>query len=154
VALLQVAGIAANRVTLSGATVGRYSGDISIPPLGIDRTVEVKVRENGFPRLYDWLDGRDILIIRKDRSAPLVVVPWRLAVEIAIRAETAPRDLPGNGASLRHLAGQSVATKATPGPDPIPKIDQAARFLPRMRAPPRRSSALPNKQQSKHGDRL
>jgi Holliday junction resolvase len=43
-ALLQEAGFAAKRVPLSGATGGRYSGDISIPLLGIDRTVEVKVR--------------------------------------------------------------------------------------------------------------
>jgi hypothetical protein len=119
VALLQEAGFACERVPLSGSAGGKFAGDLSVPLLGTDRTVEVKVRKNGFARLYDWLDGRDILIIRKDCSAPLVVVPWRLAVEIAIRAETAPRDLPGNGAASRPVGGQ---TKATPGPENFPKI--------------------------------
>jgi hypothetical protein len=32
-----------------------------------------------------------MLIIRKDRSMPLVVLPWPLAIEIARHAENAPR---------------------------------------------------------------
>jgi hypothetical protein len=94
VALLQEAGFAAERVPLSGAAGGKYAGDLSVPLLGIDRTVEVKVRGNGFRKLYAWLHGRDLLIIRADRSPPLVVLPWALAVEIAARAENAPRREP------------------------------------------------------------
>jgi len=87
VALLQRAGIAAERVPLSGSAGGSYIGDLSIPLLGVDRCCEVKVRGNGFLRLYDWLAGRDLLIIRADRREPLVVIPLKLAVEIATVAE-------------------------------------------------------------------
>jgi hypothetical protein len=59
----------------------------SVPLLGIDRRVEVKARANGFRRLYDWLDGADLLIVRADRSEPLVVLPLRFAIEIATAAE-------------------------------------------------------------------
>lgn len=87
VALLQRAGIAAERVPLSGSAGGSYVGDLSIPLLGVDRCCEVKVRGNGFLRLYDWLAGRDLLIVRADRREPLVVIPLKLAVEIAAAGE-------------------------------------------------------------------
>jgi len=84
---LQDAGFAAERVPLSGSAGGRYSGDLTVPLLGVDRTVEVKVRARGFSQLYDWLEGRDLLVVRADRREALVVVPLRLAVEIATAAE-------------------------------------------------------------------
>jgi Holliday junction resolvase len=84
---LQNAGFAAERVPLSGAARGRFGGDLSVPILGVDRRAEVKCRGNGFRQLYDWLDGADLLIVRADRSEPLVIVPFRLAVEIAQAAE-------------------------------------------------------------------
>jgi hypothetical protein len=89
VRVLQDAGFAAERVPLSGAARGRFGGDLSVPLLGIDRRVEVKCRGNGFRRLYDWLGDHDFLIVRADRHEPLVVVPLRLAVEIARVAEQA-----------------------------------------------------------------
>jgi len=65
-----------------------YTGpDISVPLLGIDRRVEVKVRARDFGKLYRWLIDRDFLVIRQDRREPLVVLPLRLAAEIAGRAE-------------------------------------------------------------------
>jgi Holliday junction resolvase len=84
---LQEAGFAAERVPLSGAAGGSYLGDISVPLLGLDRTVEVKARAHGFQQLYCWLTARDILIVRADRREPLVVLPLRLAIEIANFAE-------------------------------------------------------------------
>ena len=72
---------------MSGAARGRFGGDVSLPLLGIDRRVEVKVRANGFRRLYDWLGGADMLVIRADRCKPLVVIPLALAAEIAATAE-------------------------------------------------------------------
>jgi hypothetical protein len=42
--------------------------------LGVERDVEVKIRGNGFGRLYDWLEGNDFLIVRADRKT-LVVIP-------------------------------------------------------------------------------
>lgn len=87
VTFLQDCGFAAERVALSGSVGGRYVGDLSVPLPGVDRIVEVKVRANGFRELYRWLDGRDLLIVRADRREPLVVIPLRLAAEIAAAAE-------------------------------------------------------------------
>jgi Holliday junction resolvase len=89
VAFLQDRGFAAERVPLSGAARGRFSGDLSVPILGVDRRVEVKVRGDGFRKLYDWLSDRDFLIVRADRLEPLVVVRLKLASEIAAAAEKA-----------------------------------------------------------------
>ena len=84
---LQDKGFAAEHVPLSGSAGGRYSGDLTVLLLGLDQTVEVKVRARGFSQLYDWLDGRDLLIVRADRREPLVVLPLSRGIEIAIAAE-------------------------------------------------------------------
>jgi Holliday junction resolvase len=86
VKFLQDRGFAAERVPLSGSAGGSYLGDLTVPVLNVDRVVEVKVRANGFRELYRWLDQRDILIVRADRSEPLVVLPLKLAAEIAAKA--------------------------------------------------------------------
>jgi len=44
--------------------------------------VEVKSRAH-FKQLHDWLAEADILVLRADRKEPLVVIQWRLALEIA-----------------------------------------------------------------------
>jgi Holliday junction resolvase len=87
VRLLQSCGFAAERVPLSGAARGRFGGDVSVPVLGVDRRVEVKVRADGFRELYRWLDGADFLIVKCDRGEPLVVIRLKLAAEIAMIAE-------------------------------------------------------------------
>lgn len=87
VRFLQDRGFAAERVPLSGSAGGRFAGDITIPLLGVDCIAEVKVRGTGFRQLYEWLDGRDLLIVRADRREPLVVLPLRLGVEVAKAAE-------------------------------------------------------------------
>jgi hypothetical protein len=70
----------------SDAPTARESGaDISMSLLGSDRAVEVKCRAAGFRQLYDWLDRRDVLIVKSDRQEPLVVVRLSLAAEIAKR---------------------------------------------------------------------
>jgi Holliday junction resolvase len=102
---LQDAGFAAERVPLSGAARGRFGGDLSVPLLGVDRRVEVKARGAGFRQLYAWLDGADLLIVRADRSEPLVIIPFRLAVEIAKVAEDS-RNIAGNAPDA---SGKSVA---------------------------------------------
>jgi Holliday junction resolvase len=83
VRLLQDRGFAAERVPLSGSAGGRFSGDITIPLLGVDRIAEVKIRGTGFRQLYEWLNGRDLLIVRADRHEALVILPLRLGVQIA-----------------------------------------------------------------------
>jgi Holliday junction resolvase len=87
VRFLQDRGFAAERVPLSGSVRGRFSGDLSVPLLGVDRRVEVKCRGAGFRRLYDWLTGNDLLIVWADRREPLVILPLRLAAEVAAVAE-------------------------------------------------------------------
>jgi Holliday junction resolvase len=87
VRLLQDHGFGAERVPLSGSTGGSYSSDLTVPILGRDLVVEAKARANGFARLYSWLEDRDVLIIKADRRDALVVLPLRLAAEIAITAE-------------------------------------------------------------------
>ena|ERR1700730_236559 len=89
--LLQRAGIAGERVPLSGSAGGKFAGDISIPVLGVDRCCECKVRGKGFGQLYTWLRDRDLLIIRADRRELLVVVPLKLAIEVAVSAEQVRR---------------------------------------------------------------
>ena len=54
-----------------------------MPILGVDRAVEVKCRSAGFSQLYDWLNDRDVLIVKADRQEPVVVVRLSLAAEIA-----------------------------------------------------------------------
>jgi Holliday junction resolvase len=84
---LQDHGFAAERVPLSGSAGGSYTGDLTVPLLGRDLRIEAKARGHGFNQLYAWLDAADLLIVRADRSEPLVVVPLRLALEIATAAE-------------------------------------------------------------------
>jgi hypothetical protein len=91
VRFLQDHGFAACRIPLSGAVGGKFVGDIDLPLLGIDRTVQAKHRANGFRELYAWLEGADLLIVRSDRRQPLVILPLRLAAEIAEAAERSPR---------------------------------------------------------------
>ena len=80
--ILQVKGFAAAKIS------GMYKpgADISMPLLGVDRAVEVKCRATGFAQLYDWLDERDILIVKADHKEPLVVVRLSLATDIAKKA--------------------------------------------------------------------
>jgi hypothetical protein len=75
--------LAAERIPLGGAADGRFTGDVTVPVLGLDRRVEVKCRGTGFGQLYKWLAGGDMLIVKRDRANLLVVLPMSLAIEIA-----------------------------------------------------------------------
>jgi hypothetical protein len=81
---LKARGIAA--LPLSGMVGGRFAGDIVLPLMGRDLCVEVKARADGFRELYNWLDGRDVLIVKADGCVPLVVLRMSLAAQIAKRA--------------------------------------------------------------------
>ena len=85
--LLQTAGFAAERVPLSGAAGGRFSGDISVPICGIDRTIECKVRESGFCQLYRWLEKHYAVIAKADRQEALITMRLSDFSEIASIAE-------------------------------------------------------------------
>jgi hypothetical protein len=94
VRLLQDHGLAAERVPLSGAARGRFGGDISVPALGRDLRGEAKARANGFSCLYDWLEGRDFLVLHADRKSLLVVATLELATEVLVKAEQAKGRIP------------------------------------------------------------
>ena len=81
VRLRQAPGIPATKI--SG--MYRPGADVNVPLLEIDRAVEVKCRAAGFRQLYDWLNQRDVLIVKPDRQEPLAVLRMGLATEIAKR---------------------------------------------------------------------
>lgn len=70
----QDAGLAAERVPLSGAAGGSFAGDLTVPVLGQDWRFESKVRADGFKQIYEWLGAHRGLFIRSDRNAALVVL--------------------------------------------------------------------------------
>lgn len=76
VALHEAEGVAAKRVPLSGAQQG-WRGDVRV---GNDLVGEVKARKGGagFAVLERWLGENDLLFVRRDRGAFLVVMPWRV----------------------------------------------------------------------------
>lgn len=74
VTLHQAIGITAQRVPLSGAAGGLFSGDVVIG----DMRAEVKARKSGdgFKTLETWLGNNDLLFLKRDRQKPIVVLPW------------------------------------------------------------------------------
>tara|TARA_Y100000592_G_scaffold3826_1_gene5524 strand:+ start:68 stop:397 length:330 start_codon:yes stop_codon:yes gene_type:complete len=68
--------VEAERIPLSGAAKGSYSGDLKIGPEQA-LLAECKRRARAWQDLYDALDqdGSDMLFIRKDRERTLVVLP-------------------------------------------------------------------------------
>jgi Holliday junction resolvase len=88
VKLLQDHGLGAERVPLSGAAGGSYLSDLTVPVIGRELVVEAKARANSFSRLYAWLDGRDVLVVKVDRRDALVILPLKLAIDIAVAAES------------------------------------------------------------------
>ena len=77
-------GIRAERYPLSGATRFRGSGhDVDLYIFGRDEApavAEVKARASGkgFTMLERWLAEYDVLLLRRDRATPLVVLPWHI----------------------------------------------------------------------------
>ena len=88
--LLIDAGVHAERVPLSGAAGGAYSGDIDAWIDGMEEAAwvgEVKSRKDGrgFQTVLEWLGLNDFLIIWKDREEPRVVLPWSRFKELIKR---------------------------------------------------------------------
>jgi hypothetical protein len=81
VRLLQALGLSARKVS----AMYKRGDDLRVIVGDVDRAVEVKCRAAGFRQLYDWLNQRDVLIVKADRQEPLVVLCMSLAAEIAKR---------------------------------------------------------------------
>ncbi len=89
VALLQAHGIAAERVPLSGAAGGSFSGDLTVPVLGIDQRLEAKIRHSGFKQIREWLVGNYAVVYRADRSESLITLRLDDFAKLAIAAAAA-----------------------------------------------------------------
>jgi hypothetical protein len=78
VCLLQGQGVPAKKISRAW----RVGADLHVPVLGVDRGVEVKCCDAGFSQLYDWLNQRDVLIVKADRQEPSVALRASLATDI------------------------------------------------------------------------
>lgn len=82
--------VRAERVPLSGAAGGSYTGDVDWYPLGRDEAPlvgEIKARKEGagFKTLTRWLGANDFLILHADHSERLYVVPERVIQRLVKR---------------------------------------------------------------------
>ena len=77
---LNEAGIEAERVPLSGAAGGSYTGDVSFGGW----IAEGKARKDGggFKQIEAWLGDNDCLILKRNNADPTVVLPWGRFVEL------------------------------------------------------------------------
>jgi hypothetical protein len=90
-------GIHAERVPLSGGT--RYQGngsDVDVYLCGKDNAptcCEVKARASGsgFKTLETWLGENDALFLVRDRSSPIVVLPWSTYSKLIATKAGVPR---------------------------------------------------------------
>jgi hypothetical protein len=80
VRLLQGQGIPATKISRAWCACA----DLRVPILGVDRAVD-KCCAAGFRQIYDWLNQRDLLVVKADRQEPLVVLRMSLATEIGKR---------------------------------------------------------------------
>ena len=85
-------GMQAERVPLSGAAGGSYTGDVvitmkralhghetsAVPYKNMNLRGEVKARKQGagFTTLERWLGTNDLLFLKRDRQDPMVVMNW------------------------------------------------------------------------------
>lgn len=92
-------GIPAERVPLSGAAGGSFSGDLMVAGK-IRGEVKARASGSGFATIERWLGANDALFLRRDRAEPLVVLPsrtWfalldRAGFAVEIEAEDAATD--------------------------------------------------------------
>jgi len=78
------------RVPLSGAAGGSYTGDVIAHGLRF----EAKVRADGFKQLYEWLGTNDALAVKADRKPWLIVMTLDKWQEVV----ASERQRPKNGA--------------------------------------------------------
>ena len=78
----KAAGMTAERVPLSGAAGGSYTGDLIVEGM----RAEVKVRKGGagFTQLEKWMGDNDLLILKRDRQPPMVAMDWETFVTLQV----------------------------------------------------------------------
>jgi Holliday junction resolvase len=88
VKVLQGHGLAAEKVPLSGAVKGgSFDSDITCPVRNADWKIECKRRARAFGTLYGWLANNKALVVRDDRTEPLVVLRLEDFAKLAILPE-------------------------------------------------------------------
>jgi hypothetical protein len=75
------AGIECLRVPLSGSMKG-FKGDLRIGREGLTGEVKARRGGEGFKTLEAWLGDNDVLILKKDRAAPMVVMNWPTYIKL------------------------------------------------------------------------
>lgn len=84
VKFFQERGLAAERVPLSGAVkTASFDRDITCPVRGKDERLECKRRARKFGEIDKWLGSNFALVVRDDRSRPLVVLTLEAFAELA-----------------------------------------------------------------------
>lgn len=80
--LHQDAGIPAERVPLSGAAGGSFTGDLLIADT-LRAEVKARAGGGGFKTLERWLGKNDLLFLRKDGiTVPYVIMSWKVYVAL------------------------------------------------------------------------
>jgi len=82
--LLKENGLFAERVPLSGAAGGSYSGDVRFGKSCANWVGEVKARKDGsgFKTLDRWLGDNDTLFLKKNNADIMVVLPLDRFLEL------------------------------------------------------------------------
>jgi len=75
---LQDAGIMCEKLSYAY----RKTHDIRVVLFDKHLKMEVKCRAKGFATIYNWLKPVDLLVLRRDRSEALVVMPISTLVEL------------------------------------------------------------------------
>jgi Holliday junction resolvase len=106
VVALQELGLAAERVPLSGSVkTSKFDHDISCPVRGVDRRLECKRRARAFATIDAMLAGNFALVVRDDRSRPLVVMTLTTFAELARPAAPAAANAVCAAAENERAAG-------------------------------------------------
>lgn len=71
---LKALGVPCERVPLSGAAGGSFTGDLNVAVRGENWKAECKVRAYGFKALYGWLGKNRLLFVKEDRCDTLVMM--------------------------------------------------------------------------------
>lgn len=80
---LQELGLSAEKIPLSGAAGGSFTGDISVPVQGEDWRLECKRRKRSFVTVYQCIGDNKAVVIRDDHTPALVVMPLETFAKLA-----------------------------------------------------------------------
>ena len=107
----------AERVPLSGAAGGSFSGDVEVTVAGSLFRAEVKARSGGagFKTLEGWLGDNDFLFLRRDRAEPLVAMTWESYIQLMKRVADPPSDMDGSTSERPHESSKSTPAASDGG---------------------------------------